>query len=174
MPLLYCERCNKNTAVPSTGDVCPRCQATVLTIPNLGDVEIERREREQTFLCRTCSRFTFFVTIKDAIVMNNKKAQYLIKQEPNKKKAGKIKEHATQVISQIEGSARGARYVCSECFTPIEQAREREAHPGWKDPDPVQVVEKIIVKEIVKVRCKHCGMLVENTSPSCPNCAATM
>ncbi len=71
-----------------------------------------------------------------AIVMNNKKAQYLIKQEQNKKKkSGKIKEHTAHVINQIEESARVAWYVCSECFTPIDQAREREGRPGWKDPD---------------------------------------
>ncbi len=174
MPLLYCERCNKNVIVPSTGDVCPRCQATVLTIPHLGDVEIERREQEQTFYCQKCSRFTFFVTIKDAIVMNDKKAQYLIKQEPNKKKKAAITEHAAQVVQKIKDSAQNARYVCSECFTPIEQTREQAARPSRKGPDSVQVVEKIIVKEIVKVRCKHCGMLVKNTSSSCPNCAATM
>jgi hypothetical protein len=45
------------------------------------------------------------------------------------------------------------------------------------NPGPVMVDRMIIketVREIVKIKCAHCGMLVENTSSACPNCAATM
>lgn len=31
-----------------------------------------------------------------------------------------------------------------------------------------------IIKEIVKVRCSHCGMLVEYTSSTCSNCGAIL
>ncbi len=36
------------------------------------------------------------------------------------------------------------------------------------------VHEKEIIKEIVKVPCKYCGTLVENTSERCPNCGAPL
>lgn len=32
--------------------------------------------------------------------------------------------------------------------------------------------EKVIIKEIVKVKCRYCGMLVEITLSRCPNCGA--
>jgi hypothetical protein len=56
---------------------------------------------------------------------------------------------------------------------------------GWKpgQPYPVAllkyrprdtVIVKEVVKEIVKIRCKFCGTLVENTVSICPNCGGAM
>ncbi len=38
----------------------------------------------------------------------------------------------------------------------------------------VQAVPKEIIKEIVKVPCKYCGTLVENTAQKCPSCGAPL
>jgi len=34
--------------------------------------------------------------------------------------------------------------------------------------------EKVIVREIVKVRCKYCGNLFDATPGKCPNCGARL
>jgi len=34
--------------------------------------------------------------------------------------------------------------------------------------------EKIIIKEIVKIKCSYCGALVESTQSYCHNCGANM
>jgi len=39
---------------------------------------------------------------------------------------------------------------------------------------PGSPVERIIIKEIVKVPCKYCGSFVENTAPSCPQCGGQL
>jgi tetratricopeptide (TPR) repeat protein len=45
---------------------------------------------------------------------------------------------------------------------------------GGGQPYQGVVHEKEIIKEIVKVPCKYCGTLVENTSERCPNCGAPL
>ena len=39
-------------------------------------------------------------------------------------------------------------------------------------PGPTRVIERERI--IVKLKCKACGLLVENTESTCPNCGATM
>jgi len=34
--------------------------------------------------------------------------------------------------------------------------------------------KEVIVKEIVKIRCRYCGMLVEATLSKCPNCGSLL
>lgn len=33
-------------------------------------------------------------------------------------------------------------------------------------------LEKVIVKEIIKIRCRYCGYTYDQGSDSCPNCGA--
>ena len=33
---------------------------------------------------------------------------------------------------------------------------------------------EVIIKEIVKIKCPHCGYMVENTRSECPHCAGKM
>ncbi len=35
-------------------------------------------------------------------------------------------------------------------------------------------VERVVIKEIVKIPCRYCGSLIENTSSSCPNCGGSL
>nr|MDO8117909.1 hypothetical protein [Candidatus Sigynarchaeota archaeon] len=37
-----------------------------------------------------------------------------------------------------------------------------------------QPAERVIIREIVKVKCPYCGHLVENTESTCPNCHGDM
>ncbi len=49
--------------------------------------------------------------------------------------------------------------------------------PG-PDPVPLHLTvkqpygEQIIVKEVVKVKCQYCGVLIDTTLSKCPNCGA--
>ena len=59
--------------------------------------------------------------------------------------------------------------------------RGRLLELGWKPGQPYPAVmlrypprETVIVKEIVKIRCKFCGTLVENTESICPNCGGEL
>jgi len=36
------------------------------------------------------------------------------------------------------------------------------------------MVERVVVREIVKIPCKYCGSLVEQTASSCPNCGGNL
>ncbi|MBN2724594.1 MAG: hypothetical protein JXR95_11035 [Deltaproteobacteria bacterium] len=48
---------------------------------------------------------------------------------------------------------------------------------SWKTPEnnsKQQLVEKIIVKEIVKLQCPYCQSLVENTESKCPQCGGSL
>ncbi len=47
-------------------------------------------------------------------------------------------------------------------------------HGGYFAPQPQKPVERIIIKEIVKVKCPYCGHLVESTESTCPNCHGDM
>jgi len=51
--------------------------------------------------------------------------------------------------------------------TEIEVARRSQS-------DVPQREIKEIIKEIVKIRCQYCGMLVESTLSKCPNCGGIL
>jgi len=44
---------------------------------------------------------------------------------------------------------------------------ESQAAPGAP-------MERVIIKEIVKIPCKYCGSLVENTARSCSQCGGSL
>lgn len=52
-------------------------------------------------------------------------------------------------------------------------ARLKATREGTSDTRVIEK-EKTIIKEIVKIKCQHCGMLVENTVSVCPSCGANM
>ena len=39
---------------------------------------------------------------------------------------------------------------------------------------PGAPVERVIIKEVVKIPCKYCGSYVENTVSSCPHCGGSL
>ena len=39
---------------------------------------------------------------------------------------------------------------------------------------PAAMVERIVVREIVKIPCKYCGSLIDQTATSCPNCGGNL
>lgn len=43
---------------------------------------------------------------------------------------------------------------------------------SWSSPStmPQTVREKEIIREIIKIRCPHCGSLYEEKETKCPNC----
>ncbi|MBS7614901.1 hypothetical protein KEJ18_04135 [Candidatus Bathyarchaeota archaeon] len=42
-------------------------------------------------------------------------------------------------------------------------------------PQQPQIKEKeVIIREVVKVKCRYCGMLVDSTLSRCPNCGSPM
>ncbi len=48
-------------------------------------------------------------------------------------------------------------------------------YPPPPQPQQVtQVYQKEVVREVVKVPCRYCGMLVETTAVRCPNCNAPL
>jgi hypothetical protein len=60
----------------------------------------------------------------------------------------------------------------------IAYARERRLglHPGANSNGssrPVSVVkEREVIREVVRIPCRHCGILVDNTATKCPSCGA--
>ena len=78
---------------------------------------------------------------------------------------------------------------CPMCNEPVEKKKMRliEYPAEWGINQPiainqgagmsnttVQVLEKVIVKEIVKIPCPYCKTLVENTISRCPECGGLM
>ena len=41
-------------------------------------------------------------------------------------------------------------------------------------PEVISKEREVIIKEIIKVKCPYCGMLVEQNLPKCPNCGAVL
>lgn len=39
---------------------------------------------------------------------------------------------------------------------------------------PASMVERIVVREIVKIPCKYCGSLIDQTATSCPYCGGNL
>jgi len=62
---------------------------------------------------------------------------------------------------ELVGQARPLRFWKSVAL------RSSRAPSAWPATG-----EKVIVREIVKVRCKHCGNLFDVTLDKCPNCGA--
>lgn len=50
----------------------------------------------------------------------------------------------------------------------------REKPPVEKEQTPAVVKEKEVVREIVKVRCRHCGTLCIETFDKCSHCGASL
>ncbi len=75
-------------------------------------------------------------------------------------------------IARITRKRRRASTADTQIQVDDEEATPEDAKPAHYARPPVP--EKIIIKEIVKVRCKYCGHLVENTESICPNCHASM
>jgi len=50
----------------------------------------------------------------------------------------------------------------------------REMPQVKEEQIPVIVKEKEVIREIVKVRCHHCGTLYLETLDKCPNCGASL
>jgi len=46
------------------------------------------------------------------------------------------------------------------------------AKPNQKEDSAIDNQDKVIVKEIVKVRCRYCGFTYDQGLDSCPNCGA--
>jgi len=65
------------------------------------------------------------------------------------------------VILVVAGSA-----VLAAAYHRNEMAMKGDATP--------RVIEREKTIVIVKIKCQHCGMLVENTASTCPNCASIM
>jgi len=53
------------------------------------------------------------------------------------------------------------------------KARREMPQVDGKHPSVV-IKEKEVIKEIVKVRCRHCGCLCLETLDKCPNCGASL
>lgn len=51
-----------------------------------------------------------------------------------------------------------------------EAARQRVA-TGEANP---AVVREVVIKEVVRIPCKFCGSLIENTARKCPDCGAPL
>jgi len=52
-----------------------------------------------------------------------------------------------------------------------QEAAERLGAAGAVDP---AVVREVVIKEVVRIPCKFCGSLVENTALKCPDCGAPL
>ena len=68
-----------------------------------------------------------------------------------------------------EADARDGQLIASLTGSPAQSALPSSA----SQPEAV-VREREIVREIVKIRCSHCGTLVDQGIPKCFSCAASM
>ena len=60
---------------------------------------------------------------------------------------------------------------------PTHSSQEMHPVPGPPPPDinltPKQPpVQQIVIKEVVKVKCRYCGALIDSTAETCPFCGA--
>ncbi|NMC04891.1 MAG: hypothetical protein GYA24_06755 [Candidatus Lokiarchaeota archaeon] len=82
--------------------------------------------------------------------------------------------------SSVRMASREAnRYIERVKVLQAEMDREkqelRSRSPEDRPHEKVITTEKeVIIKEIVKIKCRHCGYLVENTMSECPICGANM
>jgi len=60
------------------------------------------------------------------------------------------------------------RWVAALSKTP-EQPKKIETGPA-PTPQPVIIKEREVIREIVKVKCSHCGNLYDQTLDRCPHC----
>nr|MDO8118026.1 zinc ribbon domain-containing protein [Candidatus Sigynarchaeota archaeon] len=60
---------------------------------------------------------------------------------------------------------------CNNCANqfPVQAIPSQQAPPVAE-----KIIMKEVVREIVKIRCSHCGTLVENTFSECPVCGARL
>ena len=72
---------------------------------------------------------------------------------------------------------------CPSCNNKVEKRKMRmKEYPAhWvgvsnisSTTNQVQIVEKVIIKEIVKIPCPYCKTLVLNTESCCPSCGGIM
>ncbi|NMC06029.1 MAG: hypothetical protein GYA24_12510 [Candidatus Lokiarchaeota archaeon] len=60
---------------------------------------------------------------------------------------------------------------------PSEHPVTYSTAPAWAAPPQATRViekEKVIIKEIIKIKCQWCGRLVDQTLSECPNCGGQM
>jgi hypothetical protein len=51
------------------------------------------------------------------------------------------------------------------------EAAERLVAAGKMDP---AVVREVVIKEVVRIPCRYCGSLIENTARKCPDCGGPL
>ena len=60
---------------------------------------------------------------------------------------------------------------------PKHPSQQQYLHPG-PPPPPIDLtpneppVQQIVIKEVVKVKCRYCGALIDSTAQTCPICGA--
>ncbi len=89
--------------------------------------------------------------------------------------------HALKARHAVTVEAHKARLEAHKATSKIREdlaALDREygvapgqpAAPAAGAPAAPVLVERVIIKEIVRIPCTYCGSLVENTVTKCPNC----
>ncbi len=67
---------------------------------------------------------------------------------------------------QVRISSAGAGTILAD----LKDLAAKNRPPAAASAAPPQVVSQVIVREIVKIPCRFCGSLIENTQTRCPFC----
>jgi len=89
--------------------------------------------------------------------------------------AGRVQwaELITDGIDKKGGSLLGKREK-PEFWQHMALKGIREIPQVKEEQTPAIIKEKEVIREIVKVRCRHCGTLYVETLDKCPNCGASL
>jgi rubrerythrin len=68
-------------------------------------------------------------------------------------------------------------YRKNALLTTFEQTQQKTFEELPSEPEPYSqgtpiVREKIVIREIIKIKCRYCGTLNDQTIDKCPNCGA--
>ncbi len=82
--------------------------------------------------------------------------------------------NARQRSVAVAGPASSTSYAPSASYAPSPS--DHVTYSTYAQPSSPRVIEKekVIIKEIVKIRCTYCGMLVDQGRNECPNCAGRL